>query len=107
MEFYQAHLAPTYQFKKGVPGSSYAFDIAQRMRLPSSILNRARDVLGIQKNTLESLISEMETKTQEVAKLEEHLKVLQDKTQKEKRTYEHKLESLYKEVNENKIVELN
>ena len=97
MEFDQAHLAPTYQFKKGIPGSSYAFDIAKRMRLPSSVLNRARNVLGIQKNTLESLINEMETKTQEVAKLEEHLKVLQEKTQKEKRTYEHKLESLYKE----------
>ena len=97
MEFDQVNLAPTYQFKKGIPGSSYAFDIAQRMHLPSAMLTRARGVLGIQKNTLESLISEMESKTQEVTKLEEHLNELQEKTRKQKRTYEHKLESLYKE----------
>ena len=97
MEFDQVNLAPTYQFKKGIPGSSYAFDIAQRMHLPSAMLSRAREVLGTQKNTLESLISEMESKTQEVTKLEEHLNELQEKTQKQKRTYEHKLESLYKE----------
>jgi DNA mismatch repair protein MutS2 len=97
MEFDQHHLAPTYQFKKGIPGSSYAFDIAQRMRLSEQLLTRAREVLGSQKNTLESLISEMEQKTQEAARLEEELKLLQDKALKQKRTYDHKMESLYKE----------
>jgi DNA mismatch repair protein MutS2 len=97
MEFDQQHLAPTYHFKKGIPGSSYAFDIAQRMQLSDTLLSRAREVLGSQKNTLESLISEMEHKTQEATRLEEEMKRLQDKAIKQKRTYEHKMESLYKE----------
>ena len=42
MEFDQGHLAPTYQFKKGIPGSSYAFDIAKRMRFAFLMLNRAQ-----------------------------------------------------------------
>src|SRR5699024_7186761 len=33
MEFDQATLSPAYRFKKGTPGSSYAFEIAQRMDL--------------------------------------------------------------------------
>ena len=65
------------------------------MHLPSAILTRARGVLGIQKNTLESLTGN--GKNPEVTKLEEHLNELQEKTRKQKRTYEHKLESLYKE----------
>ena len=42
MEFDQVSLLPTYHFKSGVPGSSYAFELAQRLGISQKILNRAR-----------------------------------------------------------------
>ncbi|MCG8373007.1 MAG: endonuclease MutS2, partial [Balneolales bacterium] len=50
MEFDQQHLSPTYRFKKGIPGSSYAFEIAERMKVNSSLLTRSRELLGESKN---------------------------------------------------------
>ncbi|MDZ7808117.1 MAG: hypothetical protein U5K71_13530 [Gracilimonas sp.] len=70
MEFDQATLSPTYKFKKGIPGSSYAFEIAQRMKLDEDVLKRARVLLGEAKNKMESLITELETKSQQAAKPE-------------------------------------
>jgi DNA mismatch repair protein MutS2 len=42
MEFDQKTLSPTYRFRKGVPGSSYAFEIADRMNLHGDVMKRAR-----------------------------------------------------------------
>ncbi|MDZ7695188.1 MAG: hypothetical protein U5K69_29405 [Balneolaceae bacterium] len=71
MEFDQATLSPTYRFKKGVPGSSYAFEIAQRMNLSPKLLVRARQITGSSKQNMESLINELESKTQEAETLKE------------------------------------
>lgn len=60
MEFDQSTLAPTYRFRKGVPGSSFAFHIARRMELPDSIVERARTLLGDQKDRLSDLLHSLE-----------------------------------------------
>ena len=64
MEFDQATLRPTYRFKCGVPGSSYALEIATRLGLPESIVSSARGLLGSGRDKLESLLSTLEQKTQ-------------------------------------------
>ncbi len=72
MEFDQTTLSPTYRFQPGVPGSSYAFEIAHRIGLDETILQRARALVGEQKTALEELITTFETRTQELeAKLTE------------------------------------
>ena len=72
MEFDQSTLSPTYRFQPGVPGSSYAFEIAHRIGLDESILDRARALVGEQKTALEELITTFEARTQELdAKLAE------------------------------------
>ena len=80
MEFDQKSLMPTYRFKSGVPGSSYAFELAERLGIPNNILNRARAQIGNEKNKLESLLLELERQAQEyerqlrqTAKEKEHL----------------------------------
>jgi len=68
MEFDQATLRPTYRFRSGVPGSSFALEMANRLQLSEAILSRAREFLGHQQTRLESLISELESSTQQYRK---------------------------------------
>ncbi|MEW5800429.1 MAG: endonuclease MutS2, partial [Bacteroidota bacterium] len=64
MEFDQTTLLPTYRFRHGVPGSSYALEIAQRLGINEFIIERARGLLGDQKAKLEELIFELESRSQ-------------------------------------------
>src|SRR5690606_10994087 len=64
MQFDQATLSPTYRFREGIPGSSYAFEIAQRVGLDAGVLERARALVGEGKTALEDLIATFEAQTQ-------------------------------------------
>ncbi|MEQ8523671.1 endonuclease MutS2 [Gracilimonas sp.] len=97
MEFDQATLSPTYKFKKGIPGSSYAFEIAQRMNLDEEVLQRSRILLGEAKDKMESLITELETKSQQAADLKEKYSRLQDKAESERKKYENKIQAIEKD----------
>lgn len=97
MEFDQETLSPTYRFKKGVPGSSYAFEIAQRMNLQEELLAKARTLLGESKSNMETLITELEAKTQEAEELKRKYDELQSHTQKERHRYEEKRSAIEKE----------
>ncbi|WP_421773847.1 endonuclease MutS2 [Gracilimonas sp.] len=97
MEFDQATLSPTYKFKKGIPGSSYAFEIAERMNLDKEVLQRSRVLLGEAKDKMESLITELETKSQQAADLKEKYSRLQDKAESERKKYENKIQAIEKD----------
>ncbi len=97
MEFDQASLSPTYKFKKGIPGSSYAFEIAERMQLDDDILSRSRELLGEQKNKMESLISELEAKTQDAEELKSTFEHLKSKAETDRNRYLNKLDGLNRE----------
>ena len=72
MEFDHEKLAPTYKFKLGTPGSSYAFEIARRRGLDDNILKTASDFMDSDKYKLEVFLSELETKSNKLeAKLRE------------------------------------
>jgi DNA mismatch repair protein MutS2 len=100
MEFDQETLSPTYRFKKGVPGSSYAFEIAERMELQKSLLKKARVLLGEAKSNMETLISELEAKSQEAEELKKKYDELKNKTEKERHRYEEKRSAIEKEKEE-------
>lgn len=97
MEFDQATLSPTYRFKKGIPGSSYAFEIAERMKLNDDILKRSRVLLGEAKDKMESLITELETKTQQADELKQKFESLKAKAESDRNRYLNKLEGINKE----------
>lgn len=65
MEFDLATLTPTYRFRSGIPGSSYALEMARRVNIPEDILATARGYLGGQQTRLESLIAELENSAQQ------------------------------------------
>lgn len=97
MEFDQETLSPTYRFKKGVPGSSYAFEIAERMQLQNDLLKKARFLLGEAKSDMETLISELETKTQEADELKQKYDELKSHTEKERNRYKEKRSAIEKD----------
>src|SRR5690554_3516030 len=71
MEFDTENLKPTYHFKQGIPGSSYAFEIARRIGLKDDLLNLAKQYLDSDKHKLEKFLIDIETKSQN---LEEKMK---------------------------------
>ncbi len=100
MAFNQAALSPTYIFEKGIPGSSYAFDIAQRLGVPSEITSEARLLLGDSKNKMELLISELQQKTYEAEKLRDQVEREKRSLDQKVRDYENKFEKITRERDE-------
>lgn len=94
MEFDQKTLSPTYRFRKGHPGSSYAFEIAQRMGVSDLVLKRSRELLGDTRNRLEYLIAELERMGQEAASTRNEMEKQLRDAQKLVNDYEQKHETL-------------
>jgi DNA mismatch repair protein MutS2 len=60
MIFDQKTLTPTYRFQMGIPGSSYAFEIAQRFGLLNKVINDARKRVGEERGKLDRLVVHLE-----------------------------------------------
>jgi len=100
MEFDQETLRPTYRYQEGVPGSSYAFEIAQRMGLDDELLDRARTLAGEQKTAMENLISTFEKRTQQLEDELYQAEKAKEKAEEEQRRHEEKRRKLEKEREE-------
>jgi DNA mismatch repair protein MutS2 len=66
MEFDTAQLRPTYYFKQGIPGSSYAFEVAKRIGLSDGFINLAKEYLDKKKHKVETFLVELEAKSREL-----------------------------------------
>jgi len=104
MDFDTDNLSPTYNFRAGMPGSSYALEIAKRMGLDAEIIERASNIIGKDQMNMEKLLIEIDREKTELEKkkfgLERNKKTL-DKLVEE---YNNKLKSIRKK--EAKIVDL-
>ena len=76
MMFDKEKIVPTYQLKIGKPGSSFAFEIAERTGLPEPVIAYARKLAGTQAVEMEDLIHDLDAKTM---KLDRELKQTSDK----------------------------
>lgn len=94
MEFNQDTLRPTYRLQMGIPGSSYAFEIASRIGLDAALLDRARALLGDQKVRMEDLISSLEARNQVLATRLEEAEDSLAKARKQRERYERLFEKL-------------
>ena len=65
-EFDVATLQPTYRLIVGVPGSSCAFEVAERLGLPHEIVESARARLGEDRMRVEHIIAEIERNRKEI-----------------------------------------
>lgn len=81
-EFDRKTLKPTYRLRTGLPGSSYALEIASRLGMPKEVIGRAGELVGTQERSLADLISKMEKQLaeseDESRKLEARLKAAEE-----------------------------
>lgn len=64
MVFDRDGLRPTFRFEAGVPGASYAFEIAERIGVDRGVTGRARDLLGSERVSLEELLSDLQARNE-------------------------------------------
>ncbi len=74
MEFDTTELRPTYIFHQGLPGSSYAFEVANRIGFNDEFLNLSKKFLDSDKIKIEEFLINLEKKSQ---KLREQLHKLE------------------------------
>lgn len=100
MEFDQSTLTPTYRFKPGIPGSSYALEMAGRIGFDDDFLHDARSRLGHQQTQLEGLLAELERVTQKYRRDLEQLAEEKLRADTLVRQYESKIAAQAKELRE-------
>ncbi len=68
MEFDPVKLIPTYKFKQGVPGSSYAFEVAGRIGFSNDFFELAKNYLDPDKMKIETFLIDLENKSTSLEK---------------------------------------
>ncbi|WP_342644344.1 endonuclease MutS2 [Mucilaginibacter sp. CSA2-8R] len=66
MLFDNVHMKPLYQLEVGKPGSSYAFEIAQKIGLPPQVLNLAKNKIGTSQKKVDTLLVDLEREKKEI-----------------------------------------
>lgn len=77
MHFDKDSLAPTYELRVGKPGSSYAFEIAEKSGLPKDLIGYARHRTGSE-TAVDDILIELQREKQE---MEEKLRAVANKEQ--------------------------
>jgi DNA mismatch repair protein MutS2 len=98
LEFDHETLKPTYRFRAGVPGSSYALELAKRLGVPSYIIDRARELVGDEKVKLEQLLADLERHSQEYHEQVRQVSGERDRLASLVRAYDEKMRDLRKEL---------
>ena len=96
MEFDSEKLKPTFHFRPGIPGSSYAVEIAKRLGLSKEVTDCAWELLDSKERDVTRLITELSRKS---ADLSSQLETARSDSMKYKslvKIFEEKFESLKK-----------
>jgi DNA mismatch repair protein MutS2 len=100
MEFDHTNLSPTYKFNLGVPGSSYAFEIAKRTGLNDEVIEKAKQNIDSDKNNLEKFLSELEEKSNKLNKKLNELEIENSRLEGLSALYKKSYEKIEKEKKE-------
>ena len=69
MELSPDTMLPTYHLAMGLPGRSYAIAVADQLGLPESVLERARDLVGVDHATTDELLQQIQSDRKRLAEL--------------------------------------
>ena len=121
MLFDNVKMQPLYILEVGKPGSSYAFEIAQKIGLPQNVLNLARNKISAGQKKVDTLLVDLERDKKEFydakiafEKQQRKVAALQEENEKLKAYYEEHKRTLISEakqeakniiLNANKLVE--
>lgn len=87
MNFDEKALTPTYKLTIGKPGSSFAFEIAQKMKLPSQVIKNAKKRLGGKKVKVEDLLVSIQSEKNQLESEREKIKEKEEKLDRLVKTY--------------------
>lgn len=85
MEFDAAEMAPTYKLRLGIPGSSRALEISERLGLSSRIVEKARAFLGRAHTDISQLLQSLEQRERELDREKEELRQARQAAELEER----------------------
>ncbi|MDF1544165.1 MAG: endonuclease MutS2 [bacterium] len=102
LEFDRDTLSPTYRLQMGMPGSSYAVEIAGRLGMPEEICEAASTLLGSSERSLTALIASLEAELVQVRAEREKLTERSSKVEELQNYYETENEKLRKQIDEEK-----
>jgi DNA mismatch repair protein MutS2 len=102
MAFDQDTLKPSYRFQPGIPGSSYAFEIAERYGFQEAVLRRARSYMGEDRGRLDRLVFDLEDKLEKAEALHREAVIRESRYNGLVQLYESKLERMQAEAEERK-----
>ena len=103
MEFDTEKLLPTYAFNQGLPGSSYAFEVAERIGFKKDFTDLAKQYLDTDKSKIEELLVDLETKAHALQQKKDKLEIENSRLIGLTRLYEEKNKKL--EESKRKILE--
>ncbi len=66
MLFDNVQMRPLYVLEVGKPGSSYAFEIAQKIGLPQNVLSLAKNKIGFNQKKVDTLLVDLEREKKEI-----------------------------------------
>jgi DNA mismatch repair protein MutS2 len=66
MLFDNIEMRPLYILEVGKPGSSYAFEIAQKIGLPKQVLDLAKNKVGVSQKKVDTLLVDLEREKKEI-----------------------------------------
>jgi DNA mismatch repair protein MutS2 len=66
MLFDNVQMKPMYMLEVGKPGSSYAFEIAQKIGLPQNVLNLAKNKISTGQKKVDTLLVDLEREKKEI-----------------------------------------
>ncbi len=81
MQFDSEKLVPTYELKIGMPGSSFAFEILDRIGIAPGIVERARELAGDESVKLEFVLASLQQKEEELRDLVESARLEREMAQ--------------------------
>ncbi|WP_018962932.1 endonuclease MutS2 [Coprothermobacter platensis] len=103
VDFDLANLKPLYKLNMGVPGRSYALEIAQKYGMPDLFINTARSKLSEDHERVEKLIEQLQQKVKHYEELEKEISKLQAEVEEKNAKLTKELDQL--ESRKGKILE--
>ncbi|PIW69304.1 MAG: endonuclease MutS2 [Ignavibacteriales bacterium CG12_big_fil_rev_8_21_14_0_65_30_8] len=100
MQFDQKNLKPTYILKQGLPGSSYAFEIAKRLGFDEKFFKIAKQNLDPDKHKVEKFLTEIEKKNLMLSQKLKYMEIENARLKGLSNLYETNINKLKNEKNE-------
>ena len=93
-------LRPAYRLKIGIPGISYAVEIARNYGIAENILSRTKELIGSREASVESLLEKVQLYEEEIHDEREKVKLLTEEIVAEKRRIEEQQQKLNRLIEE-------